>query len=130
MALLSRANSIGPASDATDGDAMNPRFSSAQASPMVARRSITMPVNIQQPNNYRNMSEERKIGKIKDMIDPLTATASQGQEVNGYNAHCQVTTNTNPQWSQLAQQTAAVAEANDFGAQTKALNDGLTRVSK
>ena len=89
---------------------------------MVARRTFTMPVTM--PSKETNDSIERTIGRIQDMDDP-----TKSQYVNEYNAHCEVTTNTNPQWTMLAQQTAAIANT-DFANQTKALNSGLTRAQK
>ena len=123
LALLTRATSVGPPSDATDADGNRKfRSTSTQASPMVKKRSITMPVNmIPRETNSR---EEKQIGRIRDMDDP-----SKAQPVNEYNAECQVTTNTNSQWQMLAQQTAAIAST-DFANQTKALQSGLTRAQK
>ena len=80
-----------------------------------------MPVNMPPKENNFSVNEERRIGRIQDMDDPIN--------VNEYNAHCQVTTNTSSQWSMLAQQAAAIAST-DFANQTKALNSGLTRAQK
>ena len=88
---------------------------------MVARRTFTVPVNLPSKANNGFIHSP---GRIQDMDDP-----TKNQEVNEYNAHCEVTTNTNPQWSMLAQQTAAIANT-DFASQTKALSGGLTRAQK
>lgn len=128
LALLekvsTRAASLGPASDATDSNTTNNRCISTHASPVIKKRSITMPVNMTPRPNNAISNDVRKVGRIRDMDDPLTA-----QEFNEYNANCQVTTNTNSQWSMLAQQTAAIANA-DFASQTQALNSGLSRATK
>ena len=129
LALLekvsTRAASLGPASDATDSNANKERCISTHASPVIKKRSITMPVNMTpRPANNAMSNDVRKVGRIRDMDDPLTA-----QEFNEYNAECQVTTNTNSQWSMLAQQTAAIANA-DFASQTQALSSGLSRAAK
>ena len=122
LALLTRSNSVGPPSDDVDATNNKIQSKSIQGSPMVARRTFTMPVTM--PSKERNDSIERTIGRIQDMDDP-----NNSQYVNEYNAHCKVTTNTNPQWTMLAQQTAAIANT-DFANQTKALSSGLTRAQK
>lgn len=122
LALLQRSNSVGPPSDDVDATNNKIQSRSTQGSPMVARRTFTMPVTL--PSKERNDSIERTIGRIQDMADPI-----KSQHVNEYNAHCEVTTNTNPQWTMLAQQTAAIANT-DFANQTKALSSGLTRAQK
>lgn len=122
LALLTRSNSVGPPSDDIDGTNNKIQSKSTQGTPMVARRTFTMPVNM--PSKETNNILKQAVGKIQDMEDPI-----KNQYVNEYNAHCEVTTNTNPQWSMLAQQTAAIANT-DFANQTKALNSGLTRAQK
>jgi len=122
LALLTRSNSVGPPSDDIDGTSNRIQSKSTQGTPMVARRTFTMPVNM--PSKETNNILKQAVGKIQDMEDPI-----KNQCVNEYNAHCEVTTNTNPQWSMLAQQTAAIANT-DFANQTKALNSGLTRAQK
>jgi hypothetical protein len=122
LALLTRSNSVGPPSDDIDATNNKSQTKSTQGTPMFARRTFTMPVNM--PSKETNDTIERTIGRIQDMADP-----SNAQYVNEYNAHCEVTTNTNPQWTMLAQQTAAIANT-DFANQTKALSSGLTRAQK
>jgi len=121
LALLTRSNSVGP-SDATDANSNNKNQSnSIQGSPMVARRTFTVPVNMPSKENNGLIHQ---VGRVQDMDDP-----TKNQYINEYNAQCEVTTNTNPQWSMLAQQTAAIANT-DFANQTKALSGGLTRAQK
>ena len=92
---------------------------------MVAKRTFTMPVNM--PSNpATNGLFNDNVGRIADMEDPVKKSS---QYVNEYDAHCEVTTKTNPQWAMLAQQTAAIANT-DFANQTKALSSGLTRCQK
>ena len=93
---------------------------------MVAKRTFTMPVNM--PSNpATNGLFNENVGRIEDMEDPVKKSSQS--MINEYDAHCEVTTKTNPQWAMLAQQTAAIANT-DFANQTKALSSGLTRGQK
>ena len=129
LALLTRSNSVGPPSDEADVPYNNQTQSkSTHATPKVARRNFTMPVSMPITQTFSNdyAQQQRPIGRIEDMGDRSHESV---QYENEYNAHCEVTTNTNPQWAMLAQQTAAIANT-DFANQTKALSAGLTRPQK
>ena len=92
---------------------------------MVAKRTFTMPVSM--PSNpATNGLFNDNVGRIEDMEDPVKKSS---QYVNEYDAHCEVTTKTNPHWAMLAQQTAAIANSH-FANHTKALSSGLTRSQK
>jgi len=129
LALLTRSNSVGPPSDEVDVPTNNYMQSkSTHATPKVTRRNFTMPVTMPSTQSVSNdyAQQQRPIGRIQDMDDRSHESA---QYENEYNAHCEVTTNTNQQWSMLAQQTAAIANT-DFANQTQALSSGLSRPQK
>ena len=129
LALLTRSNSVGPPSDEADVPFTNHvQSKSTHATPKVTRRNFTMPVTMPSTQSVSNdyAQQQRPIGRIQDMDDRSHESA---QYENEYNAHCEVTTNTNQQWSMLAQQTAAIANT-DFANQTQALSSGLSRPQK